>query len=277
MKIKIFFSLILFLFLSFLNSTKADIFSPAVLPEDLLWSPFTLLLFLGNLIVNFFAYIIVSLFLNVKNQKGKIKILITLFLITLGGFISDSLFFYFKGFISLVIVTLLIFIIDFLIFRYYVKIHYKIAIKFGLCMTILTNPFIYFIFSTITTLILEIFLGLFQPKTPNNMIQLIYSYCSDGVNAIILIRNGGTKTISLGHCLNHNSITGTEAICGSLKIKRTDGGNMSGKLSTDKIEPGELVTFTDLCTLPKIEKNCSYIIKEAKPIDVLISCSGKLD
>ncbi|MEM3063245.1 MAG: hypothetical protein QW303_06865, partial [Nitrososphaerota archaeon] len=106
-------NLILFLFLSFLNSTKADIFSPAVLPEDLLWSPFTLLLFLGNLIVNFFAYIIVSLFLNVKNQKGKIKILITLFLITLGGFISDSLFFYFKGFISLVIVTLLIFIIDF--------------------------------------------------------------------------------------------------------------------------------------------------------------------
>jgi len=152
-----------FLFLSI--TVSADLIMP---PAYLFWSPFTIAVFLANLIINFFifglAYVI---FVERKLKKiNKKTFLIALVLITIVGFIADSItlsFFYISNIIFSVIVALLLIVIfDFLICKYYLKLHKKKALILSIWMGVFTNPFLYLFF----TLILSIFLTPFVPHNP---------------------------------------------------------------------------------------------------------------
>ena len=153
------FLLIFILFFSFLTiSVKADLLPPP--PVELLTTPLTLELFIGNLIINFtlfiFAYMI---FVEPDIKKINRKLFfIALVLITLTGFFSDSITFYFIGTTNFLIAALslgfLIFVLDSIIFKYCLMIKFKKSVKLGIFMAVLTNPFIYLILAAIASIFL---------------------------------------------------------------------------------------------------------------------------
>jgi hypothetical protein len=130
---------------------KADVL---VTPTDLLISPLSLWLFLGNLIINFAVFGLGYLFVVERNIKkiNKKSFLVAVFLITLAGFFSDSVAFLYYGRAEMMLVVSLsisglIILLDFLICKFYLKMTSKKSIILGIWMGIATNPFSYLILS----------------------------------------------------------------------------------------------------------------------------------
>lgn len=153
--------------LYFSNIVKADIIVP---PTDIFWTPFTIGVFLANLLLNLLIFGIGFLIFIERNicKINKKSFIITIILITLLGFFADSIALQFYEtdstlplIISIIIVAILIFIFNYLICTYYLNLSYKKSIILGVWMAILTNPFLYII---ITGLISE----LLTPLVPYN-------------------------------------------------------------------------------------------------------------
>lgn len=144
-------TVILLVALFFPSVVKADLLSP---PDELV-SPLTLGLFLANLIINFVLFGIAYL-IFVESEIKKIKkkpFLVTIFLITLTGFFADSIAFHYSGtenvYASYIISSLLIFVSNFLITKYYLKVDLKKAIILGIWMGMATNPYSYYFIATL--------------------------------------------------------------------------------------------------------------------------------
>jgi len=138
---------------------KADLLVP---PVELLITPLSLGLFLGNLIINFVVFGVGYLFAVESDIKkiNKKSFLVAIFLITLAGFFSDSVAFLYYGHdaemmlaVSLSISGLII-LLDFLICKFYLKMTSKKSIILGTWMGIATNPFSYLIISFFLSLFL---------------------------------------------------------------------------------------------------------------------------
>jgi hypothetical protein len=139
---------------------KADLLAP---PVELFTTPLTLGLFIGNLIVNFFIFGIAYL-IFVESNIGKINkksFLVTIVLITVAGFFSDSFAFALwnkDNFLTLtLILSFLIVLSNFLICKYYLKLSSIKSIILGLWMGLFTNPLVFIIISAFITLPLSIF------------------------------------------------------------------------------------------------------------------------
>jgi hypothetical protein len=144
------------------KTAKADLLVP---PVELLITPLSLGLFLGNLIINFVVFGMGYLFVVERDIKkiNKKPFLVSVFLITLAGFFSDSIAFLFYGRgVEMILpvylsISGLIILLDFLICRFYLKMSSKKSIILGVWMGIATNPFIYLILSFFFSLPLTIF------------------------------------------------------------------------------------------------------------------------
>ena len=152
--------------LFFSNTVKADIMPP---PTDIFWTPFTLGVFAGNLIINFIIFGIAYLIFverNVHNINKK-SFLITIFLITTVGFFADSVALNYTSSQQVIIVFImaafLIFILDFLICKYYLKLTTKKSTILAIWMAILTNPFFYILITGLLSILL--------PSPPYNPIR----------------------------------------------------------------------------------------------------------
>jgi len=91
------------------------------------------------------------------------------------------------------------------------------------------------------------FMGGLAGSFMKGSLMVVDARCQGITNAIIVLRNIGTQTISLGGdtCKN-DQIDGTTKKCGRLIISRIDGGSMSrADLDKGKLDPGEEVTFID--------------------------------
>jgi len=168
MKFAKIFSVFIIISLFLPSFVRADLISP---PVELFATPLTLGLFFANLIINFvifgMAYII-FVGSNIKKINKK-SFLVTLFLITIIGFLSDSITFQYIGtenfFAPALFLGFLIFTLDFFICKYYLKLNSKKSLILGIWMGIFTNPFIF--------LILTFFLSfpfiIFVPSHPNSL------------------------------------------------------------------------------------------------------------
>ena len=146
-KIKIF---LIFFLIQIISSkiVKADIITP---PTEYFWSPFTVGIFIVNFLLNFIIFGIGYLIFIDRNvyKINKKIFLIAIFLITIFGFIADSITLLFDniGLLVIAFITagILILIFNYLICRYFLKIIKKKSIILGIWMSILTNPFLYII------------------------------------------------------------------------------------------------------------------------------------
>ena len=164
-KLIMFFLTFILMPIFFSNTAKADIISP---PTDAFWSPFTIGVFFGNMFLNFIVFGIGYLIFIERNvhKINKKSFFITIFLITLFGFLADSVALLFRdvGFliVAIIIAAFLIFFFNYLICRFYLKLIKKKSFILGVWMSIFTNPFLYIIFVFLLTLLLMPF----TPYTP---------------------------------------------------------------------------------------------------------------
>lgn len=137
------------IFLVFSDKVKADIIMP---PTDIFWTPFTIVVFLFNLFLNFIIFGIGYLIFIERNihKINKKSFFVILILITLLGFFADSitLLFYnndsiFAFISAIILASFLIFIFNYFIYRFYLKLNVEKSILLGMWMSFLTNPFLY--------------------------------------------------------------------------------------------------------------------------------------
>lgn len=267
----------------FAKAVKGDLLMP---PTELLITPLSLGLFLGNFVINFVVFGLGYLFVVERDIKkiDKKSFLIGVFLITLAGFFSDSVVFLYYGkeivLTASLLISMLIIVLDFLVCRFYLKLTSKHSIILGTWMGLSTNPFTY--------LILSFFLSLFllpftlQPQCDAANLQIVDSFCTSGIEANIVIKNIGTNQVNIGSpglCDISNHITGSSKVCGSIYITRIDNGSMIGNLSASgNIDSGKTFTLMDKCTKNGIRKTCFYRfwcgLDEIRRSPVGVPCPG---
>jgi hypothetical protein len=148
------------------NTAKADILTPNT---DIFWTPFTLGVFLANLILNFIIFGIGYIVFVERNvhKIDKKPFLIAVLLITLFGFLADSIVLLFQDsyyaeplVISFLAASFLIFIFDYLVCRYFLRLDKKKCTILAAWMALFTNPFLYVIITYFFSVLF------FSPYTP---------------------------------------------------------------------------------------------------------------
>ena len=158
---KIMLFIIFFLFL-FPLITKADIITPTAGEKFKAY----LVVFVANLIVNFFIFGLAYLIFfrkEVKIFKPR-KFFLSLIMVTIWGFIADIIIFskvYRVEIWHFVCLFLLISIVDALICKFYLKANLRKSVYIGLWMGILSNPIIFYFAIDIFYSPIELFKNIF--------------------------------------------------------------------------------------------------------------------